>query len=141
MFRPTAVRVSMSSPIHPLDVAIIAAYVVGTTLLGVWLAGRQKDLKTYFVGDRNVSWWLVLFAIVSTETSAVTFLSIPGVAFNPQGGNLTFLQIALGLALGRTVVAWLLLPQYMRGELFSVYQLLHQRFNPAVQRTASGIFL
>jgi SSS family transporter len=122
------------------DLAIVMLYVLGTTFLGVWFSRRQTDLKTYFVGDRDVSWWLVLVSIVATETSTVTFLSVPGLAYR-EGGNFTFLQLAFGYVLGRLVIAWLLLPQYMRGELFSAYQLLRQRFSPAVQRTASGLFL
>ncbi|HEV8061877.1 MAG TPA: sodium:solute symporter [Gemmataceae bacterium] len=124
-----------------IDVFIVVLYIVGTTLLGLWCTRGQRDLRTYFVGDRNVSWWLVLISIVATETSTVTFLSVPGMAFNPHGGNLTFLQLSLGYIVGRMLIAWWLLPQYLRGELFSAYQLLRERFSPAVQRTASGIFL
>jgi SSS family solute:Na+ symporter len=124
-----------------LDVAIVVGYILGTTLLGARFSGRQRDVSTYFVSDRNVSWWLVLVSIVATETSTVTFLSVPGLAFNPKGGNLTFLQLAFGYIIGRILIAWLLLPSYLRGDLLSAYQLLRQRFNPAVQRTASGIFL
>jgi SSS family transporter len=124
-----------------IDLGIVVAYVLGTTLLGAWFARRQRDLKTYFVGDRDVSWWLVLASIVATETSTVTFLSAPGLAFNPDGGNLTFLQLTLGYLVGRVVIAWVLLPQYLRGELFSAYQLLRQRFDASVQRAASGLFL
>src|SRR5207302_6797524 len=95
----------------------------------------------YFLGDRDVSWWLILISIVATETSTVTFLSVPGVGFDPKAGNLTFLQLAFGYVIGRILIAWLLLPQYLGGHLVSAYQLLRERFNPAVQRTASGIFL
>jgi SSS family transporter len=123
-----------------LDVAIVIAYIVGTTLLGAWFSRHQKNVTTYFVGDRNVSWWLVLVSIVATETSTVTFLSVPGLAYQP-GGNLTFLQLAMGFIVGRIIIAAWLLPQYMRGELFSAYQVLKTKFNATVQRTASGIFL
>lgn len=128
------------SSLAPLDLAVVFAYIVGTTLLGGWFARRQRDVRTYFVGDRNVGWPLVLASIVATETSTVTFLSVPGVAFR-DGGNLTFLQLSFGYILGRLAVAWLLLPAYLRGEWFTAYQLLRQRFSPAVQRTASGLFL
>jgi SSS family transporter len=124
-----------------VDVVIVVAYALATTLLGVWFNRQQRDLNTYFVGDRDVAWWLVLVSIVATETSTVTFLSVPGLAYNPRGGNLTFLQLAFGYVIGRVLIAWILLPQYLRGRLFSAYQLLRERFNPAVQRTASGIFL
>src|SRR6187549_3367022 len=97
-----------------LDLIIVAVYVLGMTLLGVWFTRAQKDLRTYFVGGRNVGWFLVLMSIVATETSAVTFLSVPGLGYKPDGGNLTFLQLAGGYVVGRCVVAWFLLPQYMR---------------------------
>ena len=124
-----------------IDIVLVTLYLIGTVALGAWFTRRQRNLNTYFVGDRNVSWWLVLISIVATETSTVTFLSVPGLAYNPDGGNLTFLQLAFGYVIGRMLIAWLLLPQYLRGELFSAYQLLRDRFSPAVQRTASGVFL
>jgi solute:Na+ symporter, SSS family len=124
-----------------IDLAIVAAYIAGMTLTGVWFTRKQKDLRTYFVGGRNVGWFLVLMSIVATETSAVTFLSVPGLAYKPDGGNFTFLQLGLGYVVGRCLVAWFLLPQYMRGDLFSAYQVLRERFSPAVQRCASGLFL
>jgi len=124
-----------------IDLAIVAVYILGTTLLGAWFSRKQRDVKTYFVGDRSVRWWLVLVSIVATETSTVTFLSVPGTAFNPKGGNLTFLQLSFGYIVGRCVVAWFLLPQFFQGELLSAYQLLRQRFSPMVQRLASGLFL
>ncbi len=131
----------MSPTLSPLDLAIVVLYIVGTTLLGAWFTRFQKDTRTYFVGDRNVSWWLVLVSIVATETSTVTFLSIPGKGYDPATGDLTFLQLTLGYIVGRALIAWLLLPQYLRGELFSAYQLLRERFDVRVQRTASGLFL
>src|SRR5207244_9320245 len=138
----------MSGKLTTLDLTIVVVYIVGTTLLGAWFTRRQRDMRTYFIGDRNVSWLLVLVSIVATETSTVTFLSIPGVSYNPgdasrdiAAGNLTFLQLAFGYIIGRVLIAWLLLPQYLRGELFTAYQVLRQRFNPAVQRTASAAFL
>ena len=124
-----------------LDCLIVVGYLVGTIFLGTRFAGRQRDVNTYFVSDRNVSWWLILVSIVATETSTVTFLSVPGLAFAPDGGNLTFLQLAFGYALGRIVVAWLLLPGYLGGNFLSAYQLLRQKFSTSVQRTASAIFL
>lgn len=129
-----------------IDVAVVVLYLVGTTLLGAWFSRGQRDVKTYFVGDRNVAWWLVLVSIVATETSTVTFLSVPGFSYatpaaGKPGGNFTFLQLAIGYLIGRAVISWFLLPQYFRGELLSAYQLLQQRFGPAVQRTASGLFL
>jgi SSS family transporter len=131
----------MPSTLSRIDLAIVVVYIIGTTLLGAWFTRRQKDTRTYFVGDRNVSWWLVLISIVATETSTVTFLSIPGKGYDPAHGDLTFLQLTFGYIVGRILIAWLLLPQYLRGELFSAYQLLRERFDVRVQRTASALFL
>lgn len=130
----------MRADLSALDVAIVAAYLLGMVLLGGWFARRQTGLGTYFVGGRDVAWWLVLASIVATETSTVTFLSIPGLAYS-SGGNLAFLQLALGYVVGRVVVAWLLVPLYVRGEVLSAYQVLRERFDAGVQRTASGLFL
>jgi SSS family solute:Na+ symporter len=130
----------MPAHLAPLDVAVIVCYLLATALLGVWFTRRQRSLRTYFVGDRNVAWWLILISIVTTETSAVTFLSVPGRSY-AAGGDLTFLQLAFGYVVGRILIAWLLLPLYLRGELFSAYEVLRQRFGPAVQRTASALFL
>src|SRR5262252_4365354 len=128
------------SQLSALDLAIVVVYVLGMTFLGVWFTRAQKDLRTYFVGGRSIGWFMVLVSIVATETSAVTFLSVPGVAYNPAGGNLAFLQLSFGYVIGRCLVAWFLLPQYMKGDLFSGYQVLRERFSPTVQRTASGLF-
>ncbi|OWK35043.1 sodium:solute symporter family transporter [Fimbriiglobus ruber] len=127
--------------LSPLDLTIVAVYILGMTALGAWFTRSQKDLRTYFVGGRNVGWFLVFVSIVATETSAVTYLSVPGVGFNRNGGNLTFLQLSFGYIIGRCLIAWFLLPQFMRGDLFSGYQVLQERFGPAVQRVASGLFL
>jgi SSS family transporter len=127
--------------LQPLDLGIVIVYILGTTALGAWFSRSQKDTKTYFVGDRNVAWWLVLISIVATETSTVTFLSVPGLAFDREKGNMTFLQLAFGYVLGRSLIAWWLLPQYVKGQWFTAYQLLRQRFDVTVQRVASAIFL
>src|SRR5690349_21867087 len=104
----------------PLDFIVIVAYLVGITLLGVWVGRNQRDAKDYFVADRAIPWWAVLFSIVASETSALTFISIPGLAYI---GNLGFLQVVAGYILGRIVVAFVLLPRYYQGNLVTAYTL------------------
>lgn len=130
-----------STPLRLADLCVVIAYLVTTTLVGAWFRKGQKDIQSYFVGDREVHWLLVLVSIVATETSTVTFLSVPGTAFNPKGGDLTFLQLALGYLLGRVVIAWLLLPGFFRGNFISAYEVLRQQFDARVQRCASLLFL
>ena len=128
-----------------LDLALCILYMAGVLGVG-WACGRrQRDLRDYFLGGRSVPWAAVLASIVATETSTVTFISVPAFAFaansRGEGGNFTFLSFVLGSLLGRLVVLGCLLPAYFRGELLTVYQLLEQRFNRTVRQTASVLFL
>ncbi len=123
---------------HPLDLIILFAYLIGTMLFGVYFSRAQKDVKTYFVSSQRVPWWAIMASIVSTETSSVTFISVPGFAFT---GNFTFLQLVMGYLIGRIMVSLFFVPQYFRGELLTVYQLLGQRFGSTVRRLASSLFL
>src|SRR5689334_18069885 len=124
--------------LNALDLVVIAAYLVGITLLGVWVGRRQRDAKDYFVADREIPWWAVMFSIVASETSALTFISIPGLAYTT---NLGFLEIATGYLLGRVVVAYTLLPRYYEGNLVTAYALLEKRFGLATRRFTSIVFM
>src|SRR5919206_2126393 len=121
-----------------LDAVVLLAYLAGTTALGIWVGRRQKDARDYFVADRAIPWWAVLFSIVATETSALTFISTPGLAYRT---NLGFLQIVVGYLLGRIVVATVLLPRYFEGEIVTAYALLERRFGLATRRFTSLIFM
>src|SRR5213596_3449297 len=123
---------------RPLDIVVIFAYFVAVIVFGLLLAGRQRDASDYFLGHRGLPWWALMFSIVATETSAVTVISVPGLAAR---GNLTFLQIAFGYLAGRIGVAALLLPGYFEGTQDTAYQRLERRFGPVARRTASGVFL
>ncbi len=128
----------MKPVFSPLDVAVVVAYLAGTTLLGVRLGRTQRNSRDYFVADHAIPWWAVLISVVATETSAITFISIPGVAYL---GDFTFLQIAAGYVVGRVVVAFTLLPRYIQGDLVTAYALLEQRFGLATRRFASIVFM
>ncbi|HJU66909.1 MAG TPA: sodium:solute symporter [Gemmatimonadaceae bacterium] len=128
----------MTSTFTLLDAAVLLAYLVGTTALGMWLGRGQKDARDYFVADRAIPWWAILFSVVATETSALTFISIPGLAYL---ADLSFLQVALGYLLGRIVIGYTLLPRYYQGELVTAYALLQRRFGVATRRFASIIFM
>ena len=121
-----------------LDLGILFLYLGGVVVLGTWIGRKARSAADYMLGGRDLPWWVILASIVATETSTVTFLSIPGFAFDR---NLTWLQIPLGFLLGRFAVILLLLPQYFRGEMFSAYEVLHRRFGGAAQRTASALFI
>jgi SSS family transporter len=126
-----------------LDLAIIVIFLVGMPLLGVLIGGRQKSSGDYFVGDSQISWWVVCLSVVSAETSTLTVLSIPTVAYlaTPGAGGMTFLSLALGYVLGRIIVSFVLLPKYIAGDLVTAYAFLGKRFGAGVQSTASVTFL
>lgn len=128
----------MPSRFGVLDLLVLVAYLGGTTALGVWLGRNQQNSKDYFVAGRNIPWWAVMFSIVAAETSALTFISVPGLAVV---GNFGFLQVCMGYIVGRTVVAFVLLPRYFEGDLVTAYELLGTRFGPATRRFTSIVFM
>lgn len=121
-----------------LDLAIIVIYLIVIAAIGLRISGKQRSAADYFVGERSLSWWAVCFSIVATETSTLTVISVPGVAYLGAYG---FVELAFGYLLGRIVVAVVLLPLYARGKMVSAYQYLGQRFGPNVQGLASVTFL
>src|SRR5258706_10253514 len=124
--------------VRPLDVAVIFPYFGAVMVFGLLLAGRQRDATDYFLGHRGLPWWALMLSIVATETSAITVISVPGLAAR---GDFTFLQIAFGYVIGRLGVAWLLLPGYFRGEQETAYARLESRFGIATRRAASAGFM
>jgi SSS family transporter len=121
-----------------IDLLVLVAYLAGTTALGVWLGRNQKSSTDYFVADRSIPWWAVMFSVVASETSALTFISIPGLAYL---GDLGFLQVVAGYVLGRVVVALVLLPRYFEGNLVTAYTLLETRFGSTTRRFTSLVFM
>jgi solute:Na+ symporter, SSS family len=124
-----------------IDLAIVVVYMLATIAVGLWMGRGQRNATDYLLGGRNLPWWAILFSIVATETSTVTFLSVPGIAYDGKQGNFCFLQLAMGLVIGRFVIVFVLLPQYFRGELFSAYEVLDRRFGGATKQTASVLFI
>ncbi len=121
-----------------LDLLVIAAYLLAIAVVGLRLSGRQRNATQYFVGERDLPWWAVCFSVVATETSTLTVISVPGVAYL---GAFSFVELACGYLIGRTLVAFVLLPLYMSGDLVSAYQYLALRFGAPMQRIASVTFL
>ena len=121
-----------------LDLVVIIAYLIGSAWLGLALSGKQANLKGYFLGNRDLPWWAVCLSVVATETSALTVISVPTIAYL---GTLTFIQVAIGYLIGRIVVAFVLLPRYYRGEMATAYAYLGLRFGRGMQSTASVTFL
>jgi len=124
--------------LNRIDLLIIAAYLVGITLFGLRFRKRQRTLRDYFLADRDIPWWAIALSIVAAETSTLTIISIPGLAYD---SNFTFLQLVIGYVIGSVVISFVLLPQYFRGELYTAYQLIERRFGSELRTVTAGLFL
>src|ERR1700733_5497987 len=121
-----------------LDFAIIALYLLGITLFGLRFRKKQRSLRDYFLAGRDIPWWAIALSIVAAETSTLSIISIPGLAYDT---NLTFLQVVLGYLVGRAVISVVLLPPYFRGELYTAYALIERRFGRRLRSLTAGVFL
>jgi SSS family solute:Na+ symporter len=124
--------------LNKLDFAIIALYLAGITLFGLRFRKRQRTLRDYFLADRNIPWWAIALSIVAAETSTLTIISIPGLAYDT---NLAFLQVVLGYLAGRVIISFFLLPHYFRGDLYTAYELIERRFGRKLRSLTAGLFL
>ena len=124
--------------LNRIDLLIIAAYLAGITLFGLRFRKRQRTMRDYFLADRDIPWWAISLSIVAAETSTLTIISIPGLAYD---SNLTFLQLVMGYVVGRVIISFVLLPQYFRGDLYTAYQLIERRFGSTLRSVTAGLFL
>jgi solute:Na+ symporter, SSS family len=127
--------------VRPIDLGVIAIYLVAVTWFGARFRKREQNLKDYFLGGRNAPWWAISLSIVSAETSTLTIVGTPAPPALAFGGNFGFLQVVFGYLLARIVISVILLPHYFRGELFTAYELMQRRFGPRMRRVTSMTFL
>jgi solute:Na+ symporter, SSS family len=121
-----------------LDLIVVVTYLVVVTVLGARFGKRQRTLRDYFLGGRQLPWWAIALSVVSAETSILTIISTPGIAF---ATNMEFLQLVLGYLVARVVVAFVLIPRYFAGELYTAYQLIERRFGRRLKVFTAGLFL
>jgi len=124
--------------LNTLDLAVIAAYLLGVTLFGLRFRRKQRTLKDYFLAGNTIPWWAISLSIVAAETSTLTVISVPGLAYDK---DFRFLQLVLGYLVGRAIVSFLFIPQYFRGELLTAYQLIERRFGQRLRSLTAGMFL
>ncbi len=120
------------------DWIIIVAYLLGIIGLGVWFGKDQRNTRDYFLGSKNIPWWGIGLSIVAAETSALTIISVPAMAY---GTNIAFIQMVVGYVIARLILAVVMVPHYLKGEIYSPYQLLETAFGPSARKLAGGFFL
>ena len=124
--------------LNGLDLGIVAAYLAGVTVFGLRFRKHRRTLKDYFLADKQIPWWAIALSIVAAETSTLTIISVPGLAY---GTDFRFLQLIIGYLIGRVIVSFLLIPHYFRGELMTAYELIEWRFGHKLHRLTAGMFL
>lgn len=124
--------------LNRIDFVIIALYLAGITVFGLRFRKKQRSLRDYFLAGRDIPWWAIALSIVAAETSTLTIISIPGLAYD---SNFTFLQVVMGYVVGRIVISFLLLPHYFRGDLYTAYELIERRFGRGLRSFTAGLFL
>ncbi len=123
---------------QPIDLAIIILFLVGNTLFGLWHGKSNKNSNDYFLGNHNLPWIVAMLSIVASETSVLTFVSVPGLAYR---GDWSFLQLAMGYIIGRILVSAILLPMYFKHGVSSIYEIIGIRFGTGMQKVAALVFL
>jgi SSS family solute:Na+ symporter len=124
--------------LNALDLGVIVAYLAGVTLFGLHFRRKQQTLRNYFLAGNSIPWWAISLSIVAAETSTLTVISIPGMAYDK---DFRFLQLVIGYLIGRVVVSFVFIPQYFRGELVTAYQLMERRFGQRLRTLTAGMFL
>jgi solute:Na+ symporter, SSS family len=137
-FRDTLAKWRTPMALNWLDMGVIAAYLAGVTLFGLHFRREQQSLKSYFLAGKTIPWWAISLSIVAAETSTLTVIGIPGLAFDR---DFRFLQWVIGYLVGRVVVSFVFIPQYFRGELVTAYQLMERRFGQRLRALTAGTFL
>jgi len=120
------------------DWLVIFLYLGGIIGLGVWFGKDQRNTRDYFLGSRNIPWWGIGVSIVAAETSALTIIGVPAIAY---GSNILFIQMIVGYVIARIILAVVMVPHYMKGEIYSPYQLLEQHLGRGPRRLAGAFFL
>src|SRR6059058_559992 len=128
----------MNPYFSPGDWVIILIYLFGIIGLGLWFGKDQSNVRDYFLGSKSVPWWGIGLSIVAAETSALTIIGVPAMAY---GGDMAFLQMIIGYVIARIILAIVMVPHYFKGEIYSPYQLLENSFGVGARRTASFFFL
>jgi len=121
-----------------IDLSVIALYLAAITWFGAQFRKSQRTLKDYFLGGKTAPWWAIALSIVSAETSTLTVIGTPVLAFE---GDFGFLQVVLGYLFARIVIAAIFLPAYFRGEMFTAYELMRRRFGERIRRLTAATFL
>src|SRR2546428_1050653 len=129
-----------------IDYAVLLLYLVGITVFGTLFRRSQRTVKDYFLGAKNIPWVVISLSIVATETSTLTLVGVPALAYSTfargeQGGNLTYLQIVFGYVIARIIISLLFIPAYFRGNLLTAYELLRNRFGVKTKNFAASLFL
>lgn len=129
---------------HWIDLAIMAAYIVGCMTAGLLARGRPDDEQDYFTaGGRMNSWFstiVVGLSIAGTFFSGISFISYPSVVYS-SGILMPVWGLVVSMPLSFLVLRYWFLPRYLAGKWKYPYDVLEARFGPAARTVAASLYI
>lgn len=123
---------------HILDWIVLVGTLLAIVLYGIYKSRGNKNMSDYFLGSKEMPWYLVMFSVISTQASAITFISAPGQAFTD---GMRFVQFYFGMPLAMLVVSFVFMPMFRKANVFTAYQFLEQRFDVKTRALTAMLFL
>jgi len=120
------------------DWIVLSTTLAGIIMYGIYKSRTKSNLDGYFLADRQMPWWLVLLSIMGTQASAITFLSLPGLAYTD---GMRFVQFYFGLPLAMIVISASFVPIFHKLKVYTAYEFLQQRFDLKTRTFTSFLFL
>ena len=121
-----------------IDWTIMLVTLLGIVAFGVWKTRSVNNAKSYLLGDKDLKWWTIGLSIMATQASAITFLSVPGKAFQDGMG---FAQFYFGMPIAMVILCIFFLPIYYKLNVYTAYQYLENRFGVETRTFTALLFL
>ncbi|MBP1767410.1 MAG: Na+/solute symporter [Candidatus Aminicenantes bacterium] len=123
---------------RPLDWILLGAFLGFVAVYGIWKTRGKKDMRGYFLADKETPWYLITISIMATQASAITFLSTPGQAYVD---GMRFVQFYFGLPVAMVILSITAVPIYHKLKVYTAYEFLEQRFDLKNRTLGSILFL
>ena len=123
---------------HPLNWAIVVAYLAYVIYDGVRRSRDTQTIEGYFLASRSLPWWAVGLSVMATQLSAITMIGTTG-----QGATdgMRFIQFYFGLPIAMVILGVTLVPFLHRARVYTAYEYLEQRFDAKTRSLTAFLFL
>jgi solute:Na+ symporter, SSS family len=124
--------------VNALDYLVLIGTLLGIAAFGMWRTRGRRDLHGYLKGSSQTRWFTIGVAVMATQASATTFLSMPGQGYQDGIG---FIQNYFGAPLALIVIAIVFLPIFRALDVYTAYEFLGRRFDKKTRLLGTGLFL